>query len=131
MRISGKAIRIVLTGAAFAALAGCEVGYGDHRDRGFVAVGPAPAPQPEVVVENPPPDAVVVQQEPPQPIVEQPGLAPSPDAVWIGGIYVWDGARYVWQPGRWERPPHPGARYERDQWQRGPHGYFLVRGGWR
>ena len=130
MNLTGKTVRILLTGATLAALAGCEVGYRDHRDRGFVAVQPAPPPAP-VVVENPPPDAVVVQQEPPPPIVEQPGFAPYPDAVWVSGIYVWDGARYVWQPGRWERPPRPGVRFVPDRWERGPRGYVLIRGGWR
>lgn len=135
MRISAKAVRIVLAGSALAGSAlatsaGCEVGYREHRDRGFVEVGPAPAPPP-VVVQSPPPGAVVVEQAPPPDIVEQPvGVAPGVDYVWVGGFYDWDGGRYVWRPGHWERPPFRGAHYDRDHWERGPRGYFMVRGGW-
>ena len=53
---------------------------------------------------------VVVRVAPPAPIVEERGRPPERGFVWIDGYHRWDGGRYVWVPGRWERPPHPGAR---------------------
>ena len=56
---------------------------------------------------------------------------PYAGAVWIGGYHRWDGGRYVWVPGRWDRPPHPGARWEPGRWDHGHDGYRWREGRWR
>ena len=40
---------------------------------------------------------------PPAPIVETYGVAPFPDAVWIGGAWDWhpEHRRYEWRRGEW------------------------------
>jgi hypothetical protein len=74
---------------------------------------------------------VVVRVAPPAPIVETQGPPPYAGAVWIGGYHRWDGGRYVWVPGRWDRPPHPGARWEPGRWDHGHDGYRWREGRWR
>jgi hypothetical protein len=74
---------------------------------------------------------VAVRIGPPAPIVERPGPPPYGGAVWIHGYHRWDGGRYVWVPGRWERPPHPGARWIDGRWERRHDGYYWREGRWR
>jgi hypothetical protein len=74
---------------------------------------------------------VAVRIGPPAPIVETPGPPPFGGAVWIGGYHRWDGGRYVWVPGRWDHPPHPGARWEAGRWVHGRDGYRWREGRWR
>ena len=74
---------------------------------------------------------VVVRIGPPPPIVERRPPPPDRGSVWIGGYHRWDGQRYVWVGGRWDRPPHPGARWEAHRWvHRGDH-WELREGHWR
>jgi hypothetical protein len=74
---------------------------------------------------------VVVRIGPPAPVVERPGPPPGPGFVWIAGYQRWDGARYVWVPGRYDRAPHPGARWVAHHWARRNGGWVLVEGHWR
>ena len=53
---------------------------------------------------------VVIRVAPPPPVVEERGRPPERGFVWIDGYHRWDVDHYLWVPGRWERPPHPGAR---------------------
>lgn len=74
---------------------------------------------------------VVVRVAPPHAIVERRGVAPGRGYVWIPGYHRWDGAAYVWTAGRWDRPPHPGARWVAHRWVRNHDGYVLQEGHWR
>jgi hypothetical protein len=74
---------------------------------------------------------VAVRIGPPAPIVEAPPPPPYAGAVWIRGYHRWDGGRYVWVPGRYERPPHPGARWHDGVWAHGHDGYRWREGYWR
>ncbi len=74
---------------------------------------------------------VIVRIAPPAPIVERRPPPPERGFVWIDGYHRWDGGRYVWVPGRWDRPPHRGARWVAHRWvHRGDH-YEMVEGHWR
>jgi len=74
---------------------------------------------------------VIVNVRPPAPIVETRPAAPGPGYVWIAGYHAWNGTAYVWTRGRWERPPHPGARWVAHRWVRRGHGWVLMQGHWR
>jgi len=74
---------------------------------------------------------VVVHVGPPPPIVERRGPPPGAGFVWIGGYHRWDGGHYVWVPGRWDRPPHPGARWVAHRWEHRGDGYVFHEGYWR
>jgi len=74
---------------------------------------------------------VVVRLAPPHAVVEHRGPAPGAGYVWIPGYHNWDGSRHVWVGGRWERPPHPGARWEAHRWVHRNGGYVLMEGHWR
>ena len=74
---------------------------------------------------------VLVRVGPPAPIVERRGPAPGPGYVWIDGYHRYEGGRYVWTPGRWDRPPHPGARWEAARWEHRHGGYVFHEGHWR
>lgn len=74
---------------------------------------------------------IVVRIGPPPVVVEERGRPPERGFVWIDGYHRWEGDRYVWTPGRWERPPHPGARWVAHRWvHRGDH-WELREGHWR
>lgn len=74
---------------------------------------------------------VVVKVAPPAPVVEERGVAPSPNHVWIGGYHTWNGSAYVWTPGRWDVPPRPHAVWVAPRWQRRHGGYVFVEGRWK
>lgn len=74
---------------------------------------------------------VVVRIGPPAPLVERRPPPPERGYVWIAGYHNWDGNRYVWVPGRWDRPPHPGARWEAHHWVHRHDGWVLMEGHWR
>ncbi len=76
-------------------------------------------------------DDVVIKTAPPRAIVEQRGVAPSADHVWIGGYHRWDGTSYVWTPGRWEVPPHPHAVWVAPRYVHRDGGYVFVEGRWK
>ncbi len=67
---------------------------------------------------------------PPDEQVEVRGLMPAPGYVWIDGYWQWH-SRWVWQPGRWTRPPHAGARWERGRWERSERGWRWHDGRWQ
>jgi|SRR5579862_5173987 len=77
------------------------------------------------------PAEVVVKLAPPKVVVEKRGPAPGAGYVWIAGYQNWDGNRYVWVPGRWEKPPHEGARWEPHKWVKRKDGWALQEGRWR
>lgn len=66
---------------------------------------------------------------PPGDQVEVQGLVPGPGYVWIDGYWAWHD-RWMWQPGRWARPPHPGARWERGRWDHDRRGWRWREGRW-
>jgi hypothetical protein len=74
---------------------------------------------------------VVVKVAPPAEVVETRPASPGPNYVWIGGYQKWDGNAYAWVPGRWEVPPHPGARWVAHRWVRRHGGWVFVEGRWR
>ena len=76
-------------------------------------------------------DDVVVRVAPPRAVVEHRGRAPGRDYVWVPGYQRWDGNRYEWIQGKWDRPPHPGARWEAHRWVRRNGGWVMVEGRWR
>jgi hypothetical protein len=74
---------------------------------------------------------VDIHAGPPAPRHEVMAPRPGPDYVWIDGYWAGEPGHYTWVAGRWDRPPHPGARWVRPRWEhRGDH-YVFVRGGWR
>jgi hypothetical protein len=122
--------------AALAALAALELGgcvvYPARGYYGRREVVVAPLPPPVVVAPAPePPPDVVVDVAPPPPQVEVFGAPPGPDFIWVGGFWDRRGPNWFWVGGHWDRPPRPGVRWYSDRWERGPHGYVRVRGGWR
>ncbi|MEO8024997.1 MAG: hypothetical protein ABI823_00905 [Bryobacteraceae bacterium] len=74
---------------------------------------------------------VVVRIGPPRGVSERHGRAPGRDYVWVQGYQNWNGRGYVWVPGRWERPPHRGARWQAHRWVKRNGGWVLVDGRWR
>ena len=74
---------------------------------------------------------VVIKTRPPRAVVEQRGVAPSANHVWIGGYHRWDGNAYVWEPGRWELPPRAHAVWVAPRWEHRHDGYFFVEGRWK
>jgi len=74
---------------------------------------------------------VVIRVAPPHPVIEKRVVAPGPGYVWIAGYHRWTGSAYVWVPGRWERPPHPHARWVAHRWVHRQGGWVLVEGHWR
>ena len=51
--------------------------------------------------------AGVVGPTPPPPPPETIVVAPGPDYVWVGGVWLRLGSRWVWRHGYWHRPAHP------------------------
>jgi hypothetical protein len=101
---------------------------------------PPPAPPPPVT-EAPPPPAplppaqteVVVESEPPPPPPPEQEVVPpppGPEFVWVAGVHRWDGRRYVWERGRYERRPHPRARWVGAHWERRARGHAWIAGHW-
>jgi hypothetical protein len=74
---------------------------------------------------------VYVRVGPPPVVVEHPGPPPGVGFVWIPGYHRWDGGRYVWVPGRYDRPPHPHARWEPHRWEHRHGGWVMHEGHWR
>ena len=74
---------------------------------------------------------VVIRIAPPRVQVERRMLRPSRDHVWVPGYQRWDGGTYGWAPGRWERPPHRGARWVQPRYQRQRDGWIFIEGRWR
>jgi hypothetical protein len=74
---------------------------------------------------------VYVRVAPPRAVVEHRPARPGRDYVWLPGYHRWDGHRHVWVEGRWERPPHRHARWERHHWEHRREGWVLVEGRWR
>jgi hypothetical protein len=73
----------------------------------------------------------VVRIAPPHAVVEARTPMPSPGLVWVAGYHHWNGQGYDWIPGRWERPPHPRARWVAHHWVHRHGGWILVEGHWR
>ena len=57
-----------------------------------------------IVREEPPPRRVYVYDNPPPPEVDVVSVAPGPDFVWIGGIYVHEGDHWRWHHGYYGHP---------------------------
>jgi YXWGXW repeat-containing protein len=74
---------------------------------------------------------VVVRIAPPRAVVEQRGVRPSREHVWVGGYHRWDGNAYAWQAGRWEAPPRPRAVWVAPRWEHRHDGYYFREGRWR
>ena len=89
-----------------------------------VAQQPAPPPaQAEVVVEGAPP-------APPPPEREVVPASPGVDFYWVPGYHRWDGHHYAWVRGRYERRPHPNARWKEAHWEPRGRGHVWVEGNW-
>jgi hypothetical protein len=68
--------------------------------------------------------------EPPQCIENGPvEVAPSPDYVWIPGIWVWRYGHYAWRPGFWA-VVQAGWTWIPDHYVCSPAGYVFVNGYW-
>ena len=74
---------------------------------------------------------VVVRIAPPRVHVERRGRPPSREHVWVSGYQRWDGNAYAWNEGRWEKRPHPRARWVSHHWVHRRDGWVLVEGHWR
>jgi hypothetical protein len=74
---------------------------------------------------------VVIRIGPPAPVVEERGRPPERGYVWINGYHRWEGDHYVWTSGRWERPPHSGARWVPHRWEHRHGEWVMVEGHWR
>jgi hypothetical protein len=74
----------------------------------------------------------VIAKEPPPPRVEIiPGVAPSPNHVWIPGYWMWNGTTFVWISGGWHPRPRPGAVWVQGRWERRGNGWSWIYGYWR
>lgn len=56
---------------------------------------------------------------------------PGPDYVWVDGYWAGEPGHYTWVAGRWDRPPHPGARWVSPRWEHRGDRYVFIQGGWR
>jgi len=74
---------------------------------------------------------VIVRVAPPVAVVEERGVAPSPNHVWVGGYHRWDGNAYSWQAGGWRVPPRVGARWVAPRYDRRGAGWAFREGRWR
>jgi hypothetical protein len=74
---------------------------------------------------------IVVRLRPPAVVIEHPGPPPEPGFVWVSGYHRWDGEHYVWVGGHYDRPPHPGARWEAHRWVHVHDHWELREGHWR
>jgi hypothetical protein len=68
--------------------------------------------------------------EPPQTVEAGPiDVAPSPEYVWMPGIWVWRHDHYVWRPGFWALA-QAGWTWIPDHYVWSPRGYVFVNGYW-
>ena len=74
---------------------------------------------------------VVVRIGPPPPVEEHRGPPPGRGYIWLGGHQHYDRDHYVWTPGRYERPPHDGARWVPTRYVRRNGAYVEIEGHWR
>jgi hypothetical protein len=102
-------IRSLVAAAALAALGGCAVYPADP----YYAGG----------------SAVVAPVGPPPLYAETYGVAPYPDAFWIGGYWSWNNGRHVWSPGRWEHA-RPGYRWVPRTWEQHGNQWHQRGGHW-
>ena len=79
-----------------------------------------------------PPDGTAFVQEPPPPLrAEAAGVAPSADAVWVGGHWNWVEPNYIWVPGVWHHPPREHSVWVAPEWKHDDRGWWRVDGHWR
>jgi len=74
---------------------------------------------------------IVVKTAPPAAVVEERGVAPGPNYVWVPGYHRWDGNAYVWEKGRWDVPPRPHAVWVEPRWEHRHGGYVFIQGRWK
>ena len=73
---------------------------------------------------------IVVKDAPPAVREETRGTAPSPNHIWIAGLWKYDGGKYVWLPGSWERPATEDMTWVPGAWLKTASGYEHVPGHW-
>ena len=74
---------------------------------------------------------VYVRLAPPVVVVEERGVAPGPNHIWINGNHRWDGNAYAWDSGRWEARPRAHSHWVDGGWHHHKRGYYWVDGRWR
>ena len=74
---------------------------------------------------------VIVRVAPPVALVENRGIAPGPNHVWVGGYHRWDGSAYRWEGGGWRVPPRVGAAWIAPRYERRGRGWAFREGRWR
>ncbi len=134
-----KAITVVgMLGTGVLALA---AGCGRHHGRVLVVRDEGPR---EVVVAQPR-EEFIVYEDPPPVIYEAPPPRPSRTHVWIQGYFLYGGGQtvvidgrhvhrggqYVWVRGRYQQPPHRGARWHADAWAKTRSGWQYRPGHWK
>jgi hypothetical protein len=67
---------------------------------------------------------------PPAVVVEERGIAPYSDGVWLDGYWGWNSDRYAWRRGHWDHA-RPGYQWEPHRWQRDGNGWRMQAGHWR
>ncbi len=73
---------------------------------------------------------VVYLPEPPLTVEAGPNVAaPSPDYVWVSGVWLWRHHRYVWRPGYWI-PGHADWVWVPAHYVWSPRGYLFTDGYW-
>jgi len=77
-----------------------------------------------------PADGSGITEAPPPPQVEVVGAAPSPDYVWMPGVWEWHKA-WIWVSGRWVIRPRPEAIWIPGHWTSHRRGYVWIHGYWR
>lgn len=55
---------------------------------------------------------------------------PGPDYVWVNGYWAGEPGHYTWVAGRWDRPPHRGARWVEPRWETREGHYVFHKGYW-
>lgn len=93
-----------------------------------------PRPRPVAIVYDassaPAPEVVVVRSRPPVDRVEDPGLPPGGDAVWVRGRWVMTSRGWAWRSGHWART-RVGYVWVPGRWARRHGGWVWVGGHWR
>jgi WXXGXW repeat (2 copies) len=74
---------------------------------------------------------LVIRVGPPAPVYERRGPPPERGYVWVDGYHRYQGDHYEWVPGRYDRPPHEGARWSRHHWVHRHGQWVMVEGHWR
>jgi hypothetical protein len=67
--------------------------------------------------------------QPPDPIEEVVATAPSPETVWVPGVWVWHHGTYAWRPGYWAQL-RPDWTWVPAHYVWSPRGYVFVDGYW-